>query len=128
MSARLVEIIIPDADILHAKSIIREHCSRFWQEPVPDGLEKFSCVVPSRTIEPLIAQLAGSFKDTEGFSVLVLQIEAVLPEIPELEAVVPPLSGESKPPSKLELFFTRDRISTNELYDDIEASLDLRPN
>ncbi|MGB5482939.1 TIGR00341 family protein [Parasphingorhabdus sp.] len=128
MSARLVEIIIPDADILHAKSIIREHCSRFWQEPVPDGLEKFSCVVPSRTIEPLIAQLAGNFKDTEGFSVLVLQVEAVLPEIPELEAIVPPLSGESKPPSKLELFFTRDRISTNELYDDIEASLDLRPN
>jgi uncharacterized hydrophobic protein (TIGR00341 family) len=128
MSARLVEIITPDAEILRTKSIIQKHCSRFWQEPVPDELEKFSCVVPSRTIEPLIAELAGTFKDIAGFSVLVLQVEAVLPEIPELEELWSSPSGERKPPSKLEVFFTRDRISTNELYDDIEASLVLRPN
>jgi uncharacterized hydrophobic protein (TIGR00341 family) len=128
MSARLVEIITPDAEISRTKSIIQKHCSRFWQEPVPDGLEKFSCVVASRTTEPLIAELASNFDDMEGFSVLVLQVEAVLPGIPELEDLAPSLPGEQKPPSRLEAFFTRDRISTNELYDDIEASLDLRPN
>lgn len=127
MSARLVEIIVPDAEVPQAKAIIAKHCSRFWQEPVPDGLEKYSCVVPSRSIEPLIAELDGNFKGIEGFSVLVLQVEAVLPEIPELEEITPSASNR-KPPSKLEVFFTRDRISTNELYDDIEASLELRPN
>lgn len=128
MSARLVEIIIPDAEILLTKSIIEKHCSRFWQEPVPDGLEKFSCVVASRTIEPLIAELGSNFKELAGFSMLVLQVEAVLPEIPELEDLAPGQAGKRKPPSKLEAFFTRDRISTNELYDDIEPSLALRPN
>ena len=59
---------------------------------------------------------------------LVLQVEAVLPEIPELEDLAPGQAGKRKPPSKLEAFFTRDRISTNELYDDIEPSLALRPN
>lgn len=128
MSARLVQIIVPDASLSRAKVIIAEHCSRFWQEPVPDGLEKFSCVVPSRSIEPLIEALEGSFQDVEGFSVLVLQLEAVLPGIPELEEIASVPTGDRKPPSKLEVFFTRDRISTNELYDDIEASLELRPN
>ncbi|WP_417621728.1 TIGR00341 family protein [Parasphingorhabdus sp.] len=128
MSARLVEIIVPDAQVASAKLIIAGHCSRFWQEPVPDGLEKFSCVVPSRSIEQLIAELDDNFQGAEGFSVLVLQVEAVLPEIPELEEITPSPSGKHKPPSRLEVFFTRDRISTNELYDDIEASLELRPN
>lgn len=128
MSGRLVEIIVPDAEVSRTKEIIARHCSRFWQEPVPDGLEKFSCVVASRSIESLIAELDRNFKNIAGFSVLVLQVEAVLPEIPELEEIAPSASGERKPPSKLEIFFTRDRISTNELYDDIEASLELRPN
>ena len=128
MSARLVEIIVPDAEVSRTKEIIARHCSRFWQEPVPDGLEKFSCLVASRLIEALIAELDRNFKNIAGFSVLVLQVEAVLPEIPELEEIASSPSGESKPPSKLEIFFTRDRISTNELYDDIEASLELRPN
>lgn len=128
MSARLVEIIVPDAEVPQTKAIIARHCSRFWQEPVPDGLEKYSCVVLSRSTEPLIAELDENFKGIEGFSVLVLEVEAVLPEIAGLEEIAPSPSGERKPPSKLEVFFTRDRISTNELYDDIEASLELRPN
>ncbi len=128
MSARLVEIIVPDASVAQAKAVIAKHCSRFWQEPVPDGLEKYSCVVPSRSIETLIAELDENFRGTEGFSVLVLQVEAVLPEIPELQDIAPSTAGNRKPPTKLEAFFTRDRISTNELYDDIEASLELRPN
>ena len=128
MSARLVEIIVPDREVSRTKVIIANHCSRYWQEPVPDGLEKFSCVVPSRSIEALIAELDGNFKKVEEFSVLVLQVEAVLPEIPELEEIAPNPSGARKPPSRIEAFFTRDRISTNELYDDIEPSLELRPN
>lgn len=128
MSARLVQIIVPDIEVSRARTIIAEHCSRFWQEPVPDGLEKFSCVVPGRFIEALIAELDANFNNIEGFSVLVLQVQAVLPEIPELVEMVPSPPGDPKPPSKVEVFFTRDRISTNELYDDIEASLELRPN
>lgn len=128
MSARLVQIIVPDRQASRTKTIVAEHCSRFWQEPLPDGLEKFSCVVPGRLIEALIAELDDNFKEIEEFSVLVLQVEAVLPEIPELQALAPSWSSEQKPPSKLEAFFTRDRISINELYDDIEARLELRPN
>ena len=71
MSARLVEILVPDAEVPRTKEIIARHCSRFWQEPVPDGLEKFSCVVASRSIESLIAELDRNFKNIAGFSVLV---------------------------------------------------------
>ncbi len=128
MSVRLVEVIVPDAEVSRASAIIGKHCSRFWQESVPGGLEKFSCVVRVRLIESLIAQLDDVFGNISGFSVLVLQVEAFLPEIPELEEISPSPSGGENSPSRLEVFFTRDRISTNELYDDIEVSLELRPN
>ena len=128
MSARLVQIIVPDTQVPRAKAIIEKHCSRFWQETVPGGLEKISAVVRGRFIEKLMAELDDAFQGIAGFSALVMRVEAVLPELPELAEIARAGSYHQKPPSRLEAFFTRDRISTNELYDDIEPSLELRPN
>jgi len=75
-----------------------------------------------------MAELDDVFQGIAGFSVLVMRVEAVLPELPELAEIACAGFDHEKPPSRLETFFTRDRISTNELYDDIEPSLELRPN
>ncbi|WP_339914225.1 TIGR00341 family protein [uncultured Brevundimonas sp.] len=61
-----------------------------------------------------------------GFCTIVLPTEAVIPPLYESIATIRPLNPEKRPPSRIEAFFSRDRLSTEELYDDIEESIRLR--
>lgn len=127
MSARLVDIIVPDSETDAARAIIVRHCRRFWPETVPDGREKFSCIVQSRYVERLLDELDGRFGMIEGFSTTVESLEAVLPPLDEtLETALP--DENLPPPTQLEAFFSRDRISTDEIYDDIEQNIAIRPS
>lgn len=128
MSARLVEIIIPDEQVLHTETIVRRHCRRFWQVSVPGSQEKFSCIVQKRYVERLLKELDDNFGNVPNFSAIVVEIEALSPRLDEIRENRLPLVDGEEPPTKLEAFFTRERMSTNELYDDIEDSLRLRPN
>jgi uncharacterized hydrophobic protein (TIGR00341 family) len=127
MTARLVVAIVPDTQVDRIKRILPRHCRRYWREAVPGGLEKFSCLVQLRYTERLLEELDGTFGGTEGFTAYVCQLEAIIPpleETPETELAPPGVP----PPTRLERFFTRDRVSTDELYDDIEESLHLKPS
>lgn len=128
MSARLVEIIVPDEHVVQAEAVIRRHCRRFWQEAAPGPKEKFSCIVQKRYVERLLRDLDKNFAGLPDFSAIVVEIEALSPRLDEIRESRLPLVDGEKPPTKLEAFFTRERMSTNELYDDIEDSLHLRPN
>ena len=128
MSARLVEIIVPDSGIGLLESVIKRHCRRFWREAVPGTLEKYSCLVQKRYVERLLQDLEKNFTQTSGFSAIVIEIEALSPRLEEVEHTRLPLIPDDPKPSRLEAFFTRQRMSTNELYDDLEDSLHLRPN
>lgn len=127
MSARFVEIIIPDDEVVKARQIIDRHCRRFWQEVVPDGFEKFSCIVQKRYVERLLRELDKSFLASEGYAAVVVPVEALSPRLDEIDETRLLLSSDRQP-TKLESFFTRERISTDELYDDINDSVSLRPN
>ncbi|MEO8122828.1 MAG: TIGR00341 family protein [Burkholderiales bacterium] len=127
MSARLVQIIVPDESVALANTLIARHSRRHWQESVPGAGEKFSCIVQKRYVERLLADLNATFGAMEGFSTMVLQLEAVLPPLDESVETALPYASDLPAPTRLEHFFSRDRISTDELYDDIADSVMVRP-
>lgn len=127
MSARLVQIIVPDAQVALANTLIARHSRRHWQEGVPGAREKFSCIVQKRYVERMLADLNASFGAMPGFSTMVLQLEAVLPPLDESMETALPYGAGLPAPTRLEHFFSRDRISTDELYDDIADSVLIRP-
>ena len=128
MSARLVEIYLSDEGMEALEAVVARHSRRFWRETVPGGQEKCSCIVQQRYTERLLDDLNDTFADRPGFSALVVRLEAVIPALPETAETELPLAKDLPPPNALERFFSRDRLSTDELYDDIEDSLRLRPS
>lgn len=127
MSTRLVQVIVPDAMIEATRTLVSKHCRRYWQEPVPGGLEKFSCIVQKRYVERLLSALNAQFGAMPEFCTVVIELEAALPSLDESSATVLPEISGLAPPTRLEAFFSRDRISTDELYDDIAESVEIRP-
>lgn len=106
--------------------VIRRHCRRVWQKPLHDSLQRFTCVVQNRYVERIMRDLTDAFGALDGFSLTMSHLEAVEPPLPESDATRLPVAAELRPPTRVEKFFSRDRLSTNELLDDIEPSVDLR--
>ncbi len=127
MSARLVEIFLPDSEVGRLEVLLSRHSRRFWRESVPDGQEKFSCIVQQRYTERLLGELEQAFGALPTFTAYVSSLEAILPPIEESVATELPLADDKPPPTAMERFFSRDRLSTDELYDDIEENLHVRP-
>lgn len=128
MSARLVQIYLPESQIERLEDILPRHTRRYWRETVPGGQEKFTCVVQQRYTERLLADLDSAFALIPTFTAFVSQLEAVAPPVEEAPDTELPLNTELPPPTSLERFFSRDRLSTDELYDDIHESLNVRPS
>ncbi|WP_265570125.1 TIGR00341 family protein [Sphingomicrobium nitratireducens] len=125
MAARLVEVIVPDAEVADAKALIERHCRRFWRVSVPGPFEQFSCLVQSRYVERFLEDIEKQFGNIEGFEAVVVETEALVPPLEESRATALPIT--LAPPSALEAFFSRDRLSTDELHDDIAPSVQLTP-
>jgi uncharacterized hydrophobic protein (TIGR00341 family) len=128
MSARLVQIFLPEDQVHNLETVLSRHSRRFWRETVPGQQEKYTCIVQQRYTERLLNELDEHFGSIPTFTAHVAQLEAVLPAVEETEATALALSSDLPPPTKLERFFSRDRLSTDELYDDIEESLHVRPS
>ncbi|WP_336986865.1 TIGR00341 family protein [Altererythrobacter aquiaggeris] len=128
MSARLVEIFIPETMVTQLEEMLPRHCRRFWRETVPGSQEKYSCIVQQRYAERLLSELDAVFGSVPNFTAYVAQLEAVLPPVAETAETELAGPGALRPPTAIERFFSRDRISTDELYDDIEESLHITPS
>ncbi len=128
MSARIVKIYLPEARIEELEGILRKHARRFWQEAVPGAQEKYSCIVQQRYTERLLNELSEVFANEADFTAYVEALEAVIPPIEETRDTELALDADLAPPAALERFFSRDRLSTDELYDDIEESLHVTPS
>jgi len=127
MAARLVEIYLPDVEIGRLEEILPLHCRRFWRENVSGGQEKYSCIVQQRYTEGLLIDLNRTFRTIPTFVAFVSKLDAVIPPVAESAATELLEPGGASPPNELERFFSRDRISTDEIYDDIQESLHVRP-
>ncbi|MBE5073062.1 TIGR00341 family protein [Erythrobacteraceae bacterium E2-1 Yellow Sea] len=128
MSARLVQIYLPETHISLLEEILPLHSRRFWRETVPGGQEKYCCIVQQRYTERLLQDLEQAFTAAPSFTAIVERLEAVVPPVEETAETELPARSEVPPPTALERFFSRDRLSTDELYDDIEESLHIRPS
>lgn len=128
MSARIVQIYLPEDQIGRLEEILPRHTRRHWREAVPGGQEKYSCIVQQRYTERLLEELDAAFVSIPTFTAYVGQLEAVIPAVEETQETELPLDTDLPPPTPLERFFSRDRLSTDELYDDIEESLHVRPS
>lgn len=128
MAARLVVIFLPEGETGRLQEILPLHSSRYWRETVPGGQEKFSCIVQQRYTERLLDELEQAFSTAPTFTAYVSQIDAVLPPVEETVATELPGSSGLPPPTRLERFFSRDRNSTDKLYDDIDEGLHVRPS
>lgn len=127
MSARIVQIFLPESQVGRLEDILSRHSRRFWRETVPGGQEKFSCIVQQRYTERLLKELDTVFRSTPSFTAYVGRLEAVIPPVEETQDTELPIQSNIAPPTALERFFSRDRLSTDEIYDDIEESLHVRP-
>lgn len=128
MSARLVQIYLPEDQVRLLEQILARHTRRYWRETVPGAQEKFTCIVQQRYTERLLLDLEAAFALVPSFAAHVAQLEAVIPAVEETPGTELPLSSDLPPPTALERFFSRDRLSTDELYDDIEEGLHVRPS
>lgn len=128
MSARLVQIYLSEAYVEQLEAILPHHTRRFWRESVPGNQEKYTCIVQQRYTERLLGKLEDTFGDLSSFTAHVAALEAVIPAVEETPETELRIESDLPPPTRLERFFSRDRLSTDELYDDIEESLELRPS
>jgi uncharacterized hydrophobic protein (TIGR00341 family) len=125
MSERLIEIFVQDADVADASTIMLAHGARVWQESAPAGREKLSGLVAAHRTESLLRALRSRFGDAPGFSAIVMETEAVLPPFDAAFADDPETETAARPPNALERFLSRDRRSTDEIYDDIADAVSL---
>ncbi|MDC8753183.1 TIGR00341 family protein [Erythrobacter sp. sf7] len=128
MTARLVEIFLPESAIGTLEGILAKHSRRFWRESVPGGMEKYTCLVQQRYTERLLDDLTAEFGNEPRFLAQVSELEAVIPPVLETPDTALPADPHLPPPTAIERFFSRDRISTSELYEDIEDSLRITPS
>ncbi|KLI63511.1 TIGR00341 family protein [Aurantiacibacter marinus] len=128
MAARKVQIYLPERRIGQLETILKRHSRRYWRETVPGGQEKYTCIVQQRYTERLLDDLEDIFGDDPHFLAHVELLEAVLPRIEETADSELPLGSDLPPPTALERFFSRDRLNTDEIYDDIEESLKITPS
>jgi hypothetical protein len=128
MSARIVQIYLPENQIQLLETILAHHTRRFWRETLPGQQEKYTCIVQQRYTERLLVDLDEAFGSEPTFTAFVAELEAVLPRVNETPTTELRLATDLAPPTWLERFFSRDRLSTDELYDDIEESLRIRPS
>lgn len=123
MTVRLVEVVVADRQVPRIRDVLAPRAHRMWQESVPDGHEKFSCIVAGHDVEPLLRDLTLANGDVEGFSAVVLEVEALAPPMQEHEP--PRVEVADRPPTALERFLSRDRRSTDEIYDDVADSVSI---
>ncbi|PXW77513.1 putative hydrophobic protein (TIGR00341 family) [Blastomonas natatoria] len=128
MSARIVQIYLPEDQIERLETILPRHTRRFWRETLPGAQEKYTCIVQQRYTERLLIELEEAFAAAPSFTAHVALLEAVFPAIEEDPTTELPLASDLPPPTRLERFFSRDRLSTDEIYDDIAQSLQIRPS
>jgi uncharacterized hydrophobic protein (TIGR00341 family) len=125
VSTRLVEVLAPDAQARAVEAVILRHCGRHWRVSVPGPAEQFSCIVQGRYVGRFLRELSERFGAVDGFQAVVVPTEALVPPVLERRETALPVDDSIR--ARLEAFFSRDRLSTDELYDDIEPNVTLRP-
>lgn len=112
MALRMLDIVLP-ANEMAALDLILEDMPMVesWRHALQDGGILTKIVLRADQSESAMDALEQHFAHVQGFRVVLLGVEAVLPRPDEVEESSDVVSGEAKA--------SPDRISRQELYDDI---------
>ncbi|MCJ7680891.1 MAG: TIGR00341 family protein [Candidatus Aminicenantes bacterium] len=122
MSLRLIELVLPQQFKDEVRELLKENeVLDIWVSSITEGRVHFRVIVPTGKTEGIMDILEKRYSRMEGFRLILLPVEAVLPR-PEPEEV-----GEHPHESNAKTLDGKktkkqDRISRAELYTDIEQT------
>ncbi|MGQ4648257.1 TIGR00341 family protein [Lyngbya aestuarii] len=123
MSLRLIEVFLPEEKAVHLEELLKKHSFLgIWRENLPSHQLLLKILLYSQEVEPVIDSLEQQFSGTDGFRLILLQVEASIPrpELLESEASEPEISLKEQNSDN-----TPSRINREELYLDVIESIQL---
>lgn len=118
MSFRLLEITVDAESAPELRDLLEERDVRVQSEvDMPDTRRVVRVVLPLEHTEPLTDALTDTFGTRDGYGVVIMAVEALLPE-PEGGEAEPPTGDDERP---------QVRVSREELYQDVASSSQLTP-
>jgi uncharacterized hydrophobic protein (TIGR00341 family) len=124
MSSRLIEVFLPETEQAQVKALLTQHPEvEAWYEPLCQKQLWVRIFVTMAEAEAVVDQLAEEFDGVEGFRLLLLEVEATLPN---LEAANhESLKQQLAPDVKTELDPRTARLNREEIYDRVADSAEL---
>ncbi|MBN1885246.1 MAG: TIGR00341 family protein [Candidatus Krumholzibacteriota bacterium] len=118
MSLRMIEIVIPEAEMPALEEILKERAAtRIWTETIAEGKGRAKVLMPPELVESTLDALRERFGGSPGFRAMLLRVEATVPEIKVDEE----RKEQKEKAAAAAATPDADRISREELY---EAVLD----
>ena len=126
MAVRLIEVVIPRHEVRAVREMFAPYTrEQIWTDEILDDLVRVKALIPTQYVERVFDDLEARFGDMPDFRAFALSIEASIPALPPPHPEI--ASDPGRPATRAEKFFTRDRLSTDELYEDIQESTTLTP-
>lgn len=123
MALRLADLVVPDSDGDDLSDLLEQQPAvGSWRYPAADGLVGARILVAPEDVESLLDTLSERFGGTEGFRVVVLDVEATLPrqgKEADDEGEGGAREGEGDGGGDADEELRPPRISREELYQDI---------
>lgn len=87
MALRLVEMVMPETDIDEAKEFLEENdlVLDYWHDRISEQNISVKIIVRAEKSQTVLDNLDEKFSGYEGFRIIVTNLEAVIPPIPEEE-------------------------------------------
>ena len=116
MSLRVMEIVVPGEDLAGLRETLeKQSVVDLWIEELSSGLGRARVLLPTEKTENVMDLLDERYGGKSGFRVMLLSVEATIPELPEKQ------DDKASPPASPPVSKSRDvnRVSREELYQDI---------
>lgn len=113
MSTRLLHVVAPTERQDAIDAVLRPVAVERWNTPADEERGSTMAVLPGSAVDEALDLLKAALDTHPPYAVAVTAVEALLEERP------PPGLPLLPPPTLIERFFSRNRLSTEELYDDI---------
>lgn len=115
MSYRLLHVLLPATRLSDTIAILEPECEVEGQVSLDDGRVQIQAVVTHRAFDALLDRLERALASEPTAAIIVSPVDALLGAGRPSKAPPP-----DRPATVLERFFSRNRLSTEELYDDLE--------
>lgn len=119
MPLRLIEIILPAAQIENVRKLLAERpVVDVWYDHLSKDQTQVNVLVSTEDTEPLIDLFEQNFSIEDGFRLVLLSVAAVVPRVEEAEEK-PAAKEKEKPPAEEK---SPERVSREELYTQVSAT------